>query len=64
MFSFKQDTKWIELTDKTIIEEAIHNENRVKFSQTNNTPVMKELLVLELLFLGDNQTGKDILNGT
>ena len=52
------------MTDKTRIEEAIRDENRVNFSQTNNTPSMKEPLVSELGFLGDNQSEKETLKGT
>ena len=52
--SVKQGADCMQLTDRTRMEEAIHNKNRVEFSQNNDTPAMKELLVSELACLGDN----------
>ena len=41
-----QNGEWQELTRKEDIERACHEENRVKFCQTNNTLAMQELLRL------------------
>ena len=49
--------------DKTEIENICYRENKIKFTQTNNTLAMKSRLVQELGFLRDNDTIDKTLQG-
>ena len=53
-----------EYTEKDDIEQACHNENRAKFSQTRNTPAMTGTLAADLGFDGTSEACKEILCGT
>ena len=53
-----------ELSNKNDIENACHDENFAKFSQTNNTPPMKPPLSTLLGYLGISPACQAILNGT
>jgi len=59
-----KDREWVELIEKSEIENAIHKENKLKFTQMNLTPAMMELLVSDLRFLGDIECYNQILAGT
>ena len=59
----KDDGTVIEYTSKEDIERACHEENEKKFSQTNNTPVMRGTLAEEIGFDGTSEVCKLILNG-
>ena len=60
----RNNDSWIELIEKEEIENTIHQENQEKFSQTQNILAISELLVLELDFLGEIETCRNILQGT
>ena len=62
--SVQEGEDLVELTDKALIENAIHAENVKKFSQIESTPAMLAPLVEELGFLGNNKICKRILEGT
>ena len=53
-----------EVTDKIGIENACHIENNSKYSQTNNTPMMRGQLAAEIGFIGTSPACRDILAGT
>ena len=54
--SVQEEEDLVELTDKVLIENAIHAENMKKFSQIESTPAISPPLVEELGFLGNNKT--------
>ena len=61
--SSNHNEEWIELTNKSEIEDAIYLENRKKVSQTNSTLMILELLVSKLGFLEDSKACEKILEG-
>ena len=61
--SVQDNNKWVELTKKIAIEDAIYRKNKKKFAQTNSTPTMIELLVSDLAFLGNSNICNQILSG-
>ena len=60
----QDDGSHLEYTRKEDIEHACLEENRKKFSQTNNTPAMIGQLADELGYDGTSEACKQILNGT
>lgn len=52
-----------EATSKEQLEQAIHDENAAKYSQTNITPLMSGQLAAEIGFLGTSPARKQILQG-
>ena len=54
----------IELVHKADMEEACHQENWKKYSQTNDTPMMQEEMVDLVGYVGTSPACADILNGT
>ena len=50
-----------ELTQKTEIEDACHQENHQKYSQTNDTPLMQGQLATEIGFIGTSPACRAIL---
>ena len=59
-----KDREWIELVEKSTIENEIHKENELKCMQTNSTPVIIEQLVSDLGFLRNIESCDRILAGT
>ena len=57
----QQDNEWVELTKKLAIEDIIYMENIKKFTQTNSTPAIVELLVSDLGYLGNSLAYEYIL---
>ena len=57
----KEGNEQIELMEKTVIENAIYEENKINFSQTNSTPAIVEPLHSDLSFLGDSTSYNSIL---
>lgn len=59
----REDGSLEEITTKRGIEKAGMNENKEKYSQTNNTPCMKEPLKSMLAYNGNTEAGREILDG-
>lgn len=59
-----EDGQTKELTDRLEIENAIHEENRAKFSQTHLTPPMTAPLLYDLGITGESIACAEILAGT
>ena len=60
----QEDGTVIEYTEKEDIERACLEENRIKFSQTENSPVMTGVLAEEIGYDGTSDVCKRILEGT
>ena len=58
------DGSTIEVSDKEGIEQACHEENRKKFSQTNSTPLMSGQLADEIGYTGTSAACQRVLEGT
>ena len=59
----ERDDEIVEVTAKEETERACNSENASKFTQTNDTPAMKERLVEELGFLGNSAACDQMLKG-
>lgn len=53
-----------ELSTKDNIEQACHDENFNKYTQTNSTPTMRGQLAAEIGFIGTSPACQEILAGT
>ena len=59
-----ENGEWVKLVEKSEIENAVHKENKLKFTQTNSTLAMMDLLISNLEFLGNTECCDQILVGT
>ena len=60
----QNDSSILEFNTKEEIEIACHEENRKKFTQTNDTPVMYGVLEKDIGYDGTSEACKQILDGT
>ena len=59
--AIEENREYRELIEKSEIENAYHNENKKKFSQTINTLVIREQLAQDLRYNGNSLVCQHIL---
>ena len=59
-----KEGEWVEVNDKESMEEALRMENSRRFTQANDTPLMRGRIYNELGVLPPEETTKSLLHGT